>query len=250
MKKNVAIIILSVCLAAMTAIAAVTGFTLYHTQKRQPEAVRNAERVWDDYISLCNIMGCDPNYEQPLDYEGPYAGEVIRCVYVEAFDESLPDDPLSENQHYGPSGGYVYDIYIYGDGSGYLHYQQWGSIYTVEINEDGHQQMADDRRVLFSESTTPLTAEEINSVFAVMEQHSYGELPTHNPSMYTGMDGNTTFLVYSSSLIDNHADWKGHMISAFCAEEGDPCYEIRKAIEVLVLAHNAGPVPERIRLAD
>jgi hypothetical protein len=33
------------------------------------------------------------------------------------------------------------------------------------------------------------------------------------------------------------------MISAFCAEEGDPCYEIRKAIEKLVTAHDAGPVP-------
>ncbi len=250
MKKNIAIIILSVCLAALTIIAAVMGLSLRQLQKEQNEAARLAERVWDDYISHCNIMGCDPNYEQPLDYKGPYAGEVIRCVYVEAFDESLPDDPLPENQYYGPSGGYVYDIYMYGDGSGYLHYQQWGSIYTVEINEDGHRQIADDRRVLFAESTTPLTAEEINSVFAVMEQHSYGELPTHNSAMYTGMDGNTTFLVYSSSLIDDHADWKGHMISAFYAEEGSPCYDIRKAIEALVIAHGAGPVPEKIRPAD
>jgi hypothetical protein len=33
------------------------------------------------------------------------------------------------------------------------------------------------------------------------------------------------------------------MIAAFGAEEGDPCYEIRKAIEKLVPAHDAGPVP-------
>jgi hypothetical protein len=78
---------------------------------------------------------------------------------------------------------------------------------------------------------------------AVMEQHDFGNIPTDNPHMYTGMDGDTTFLVYTSSSIDPHADWKGHMVSAWCAEVGDPCYEIRKAIEKLVIEHNAGPVP-------
>lgn len=247
MKKNVTIIVLAVCLVVTVIGTVVMGLSLNKLQEKAFETARLAERVWDDYISHCNIMGCDPNYEQPLDHEGSYAGEVIRCVYIEAFDESVPDDPLPENQLYGPSGGYVYDVYIYGDGSGYLHYQQWGSIYTIEIEEDGHRNLIDDRRVLFAESTTPLTAEEIDSIFAVMEQHDYGNIPTHNPAMYTGMDGNTTFLVYSSSLVDDHADWKGHMISAFYAEEGDPCYEIRKAIEKLVIAHDAGVLPERIQ---
>ena len=253
MKKNIAIIILSVCLAAVTVIAAVMGVTLYHTRKQQHEAVRNAERVWDDYMSWCDMAGCDPRYEQSFYHDGPYASEVIRCVYIESFDKSIPKTPLPENERYCPSGNYVYDIYIYGDGSGYLHYQQRGQIDTVEVSYEEwggelHESTSiiDFRSVLFAETTVQLTAEEIDSIFAVMEQHDYENIPTTNPHMYTGMDGDTTFLVYSSSLSDDHADWKGHMISAFCAEEGDPCYDIRKAIEALIIAHNAGPVPEKI----
>ena len=251
MKKNIAIIILSVLLAVTAACAVVLGVSLLHPQEDPFETARLAERVWDDYMSTCSWIGCNPQYDHSGEDDSPHVGEVIRCVYMESFDESRPKDyPLAENERFSPSCGYVYDICIYSDGSGYLHYQQWGTIHTVEIDYyefEGETRESTRtigwRNVLFAESTVKLTAAEIDGIFAVMEQHDYGSIPTDNPHMYTGMDGDTTFLVYTSSLVDTHADWKGHMISAWCAEAGDPCYEIRKAIEKLVIAHNAGPIP-------
>ena len=251
MKKNIAIIILSVLLAVTAACAVVLGVSFLHPQEDPFETARLAERVWDDYMSTCSWIGCNPQYDHSGEDDSPYVGEVIRCVYMESFDESRPKDyPLAENERFSPSCGYVYDICIYSDGSGYLHYQQWGTIHTVEVGYwefEGETRESTRtigwRNVLFAESTVKLTAAEIDGIFAVMEQHDYGSIPTDNPHMYTGMDGDTTFLVYTSSSIDPHADWKGHMVSAWCAKDGSPCYEIRKAIEKLVIAHNAGPIP-------
>ena len=251
MKKTTAITILSVLLIAATAAAGVLGALLLRPEEDSFETARLAERVWDDYMSTCSWIGCNPQYDHSGEDTSPYVGEVIRCVYTESFDESRPKDyPLAENERFSPTCGYVYDICIYNDGSGYLHYQQWGTIHTVEVGyweyEGETREMTKTigwRSVLYAESTVELTAEEINGIFAVMERHDYGHIPTENPSMYTGMDGDTTFLVYTGSSIDPHADWMGHMISAWCAEAGSPCFEIRKAIEELVIAHNAGPVP-------
>jgi hypothetical protein len=251
MKKNIAIIILSVCLAVTLTCVALMGAALLRPREDPFETARLAERVWDDYMSTCSWIGCNPQYDHSGEDTSPHVGEVIRCVYTESFDESRPKDyPLAENERFSPSCGYVYDICIYNDGSGYLHYQQWGTIHTVEVGYwefEGETresiQTIGWRNVLYAESTVKLTAAEIDGILAVMEQHDYGSIPTDNPHMYTGMDGDTTFLVYTSSSIDPHADWKGHMVSAWCAEVGDPCYEIRKAIEKLVIEHNAGPVP-------
>ena len=251
MKKTTVIIILSVLLIAATAAAGVMGALLLRPEEDSFETARLAERVWDDYMSTCSWIGCNPQYDHSGEDDSPHVGEVIRCVYMESFDESRPKDyPLAENERFSPSCGYVYDICIYNDGSGYLHYQQWGTIDTVEVGYwefEGETresiQTIGWRNVLYAESTVALTAEEINGIFAVMEQHDFGNIPTDNPHMYTGLDGDTTFLVYTGSSIDPHADWMGHMISAWCAEAGSPCFEIRKAIEELVIAHNAGPVP-------
>ena len=251
MKKNIAIIILSACLAVSLTGVALMGAALLRPREDPFETARLAERVWDDYMSTCSWIGCNPQYDHSGEDDSPHVGEVIRCVYMESFDESRPKDyPLAENERFSPSCGYVYDICIYSDGSGYLHYQQWGTIHTVEIDYYEFEEETREstrtigwRNVLFAESTVKLTAAEIDGIFAVMEQHDYGSIPTDNPHMYTGMDGDTTFLVYTSSLVDTHADWKGHMISTWCAKEGSPCYEIRMAIEKLVIAHNAGPIP-------
>ena len=255
MKKTTAITILSVLLIAATAAAGVMGALLLRPEEDSFETARLAERVWDDYMSTCSWIGCNPQYDHSGEDTSPYVGEVIRCVYTESFDESRPKDyPLAENERFSPSCGYVYDICIYNDGSGYLHYQQWGTIHTVEVGYwefEGETresiQTIGWRSVLYAESTVELTAEEINGIFAVMEQHDFGNIPTDNPHMYTGLDGDTTFLVYTGSSIDPHADWMGHMVSAWCAKAGSPCFEIRKAIEELVIAHNAGPIPENAK---
>ena len=253
--KKTAIIILSVCWMLSLIAVAILGVSLF----RERETAHQAERVWDDYLAHCDMIGCDPRYEQSIypsylsradsdsfshDYEEddalPYASRVIRCMYNQSFDPFVPGDPPEGNDFYGSDGGYVYDLYICSDGSGYVRYQHWGSLYK-EIEKDLWRQ----DKVQFADEIVFLTADEVSHVVAVMERHDYENLPTHNPDMYTTMDGNTTFVVYASSLIDEHAEWNGHMISADCAEEGDPCLDIRLAMEALLVAHGVEDVPGR-----
>jgi hypothetical protein len=234
MKKNITIIILSVCLALTVLVSVALCLYLPYKQTRWREL------LWEDYLRWCDLIGCEANYTQ--EPEGvPFSYSSIRCMYSESFDLSIPRDPLPEGQSYGPSGTYVYDIFIHAGGTGSLVYQQWGNINT-EI-EEGHWIS---HSVLFAESVTALTAEEVESVLTVMEESRFQYVTAPDPYV-TATDGNTTFIGYTGPIYTDFTDrdhgWSGHMISAFCAEEGDPCYEIRKAIEALVIAHNAGPVP-------
>ena len=238
MKKNITIIILSVCLALTVLVSAALCLYLPYKQTRWREL------LWEDYLRWCDLIGCEANYTQ--EPEGvPNAYATVRCLYSESFDLSIPRDPLPEKESYGSSGTYVYDIFIHADGTGSLVYQQWGDINT-EI-EEGHWIS---RSVLFAESVTALTAEEVESVLNVMEESRFQYVTAPDPYV-TATDGNTTFIGYTGPIYTDFTDrdhgWSGHMISAFCAEEGDPCYEIRKAIEALIIAHNAGPIPENAK---
>ena len=238
MKKNITIIILSVCLALTVLVSVALCLYLPYKQTRWREL------LWEDYLGWCDLIGCEANYTQ--EPEGvPYSYSSIRCMYSESFDLSVPRDPLPEGQSYGPSGTYVYDIFIHEDGIGSLVYQQWGNINT-EI-EEGHWIS---RSVLFAESVTALTAEEVESVLTVMEDTRFKRVTPPNP-FETYADGNITFIMYSGAIYTDFTDrdhgWSGHMISAHGAEEGDPCFEIRKAIEALIIAHNAGPIPENAK---
>ena len=238
MKKNIAIIILSVCLALTILVSVALCLYLPYKQTRWREL------LWEDYLGWCDLIGCEANYTQ--EPEGvPYSYATVRCLYSESFDLSIPRDPLPEKESYGPSGTYVYDIFIHEGGTGSLVYQQWGDINT-EI-EEGHWIS---RSVLFAESVTALTAEEVESVLNVMEESRFQYVTAPNPYV-TATDGNTTFIGYTGPIYTDFTDrdhgWSGHMISAFCAEEGDPCFEIRRAIEELVIAHDAGPIPQNAK---
>ena len=238
MKKNIAIIILSVCLALTVFVSVALCLYLPYKQTRWREL------LWEDYLRWSDLVGFEANYTQ--EPEGvPYSYATIRCMYSESFDSSVPRDPLPEGQSYGPSGTYVYDIFIHEGGTGSLVYQQWVDIYT-EI-EEGHWTI---QNVLASESVTTLTAEEVESVLAVMEDTRFQSVTPPNP-FETYADGNVTFIMYSGAIYTDFTDrdhgWSGHMISAHGAEAGSPCYEIRKAIENLIIAHNAGPIPENAK---
>ena len=241
MKKNIAIIILSVCLALTVFVSVALCLYLPYKQTRWREL------LWEDYLRWSDLVGFEANYTQ--EPEGvPYSYATIRCMYSESFDSSVPRDPLPEGQSYGPSGTYVYDIFIHEGGTGSLVYQQWVDIYT-EI-EEGHWTT---QNVLASESVTTLTAEEVESVLAVMEDTRFQSVTPPNP-FETYADGNVTFIMYSGAIYTDFTDrdhgWSGHMISAHGAEAGSPCYEIRKAIENLIIAHDAGPIPTPIKTAD
>ena len=115
MKKNITIIILSVCLAVTLLVSAALCLYLPYKQTRWREL------LWEDYLGWCDLIGCEANYTQ--EPEGvPYSYSSIRCMYSESFDLSVPRDPLPEGQSYGPSGTYVYDIFIHADGTGSLVY--------------------------------------------------------------------------------------------------------------------------------
>ncbi len=241
MKKNIAIIVLSVCLAVIVLVSVALCLYLPYKQTRWREL------LWEDYLIWCELIGCEVNYrKEPEGVPSSYA--TVRCLYSESFDLSIPRDPLPEKESYGPSGTYIYDLFIHADGTGSLVYQQWGEINT-EI-EEGHWVS---RNVLFAESITTLTAEEVESVLEVMEESRFQYVTPPDPYV-TVMDGNTTFIVYSgpiyTDITDRDHGWSGHMISAQGAEEGEPCYEIRKAIEELVIAHNAGPIPQNAKQAN
>lgn len=235
MKKNIAIIILSVCLAALMIIAAVMGLSLRQLQGEKKEAARLAERVWAEYMSWHDYIGYDSGFNSDTD-ESRYPSASIRCIHSEAFDLSVPDPEGTEV--FTPGGNYIYDIYIYDDGSGMLSYQQWGEAKT-ETENDGWTYAP----ICFHKSETPLTAEEVQSVLTVMEQHDYENIPTQNPDMYNTLDASPTFVHFTCSVNHDRASWRDHLVTEYSAEEGSPCYDIRKAIEALVIAHDAGPVP-------
>ena len=242
-KMKTAIVVLSVCLAVTVLVSVALCLYLPYKQTRWREL------LWEDYLIWCELIGCEIDFgKEPEGVPNSYA--TIRCLYSESFDLSIPRDTLPEDQHYGPSGTYVYDIFIHSDGTGTgsLVYQQWGEIYT-EV-EKGHWTS---RNVLFAESVTVLTAEEVESVLTVMEESRFQYVTAPNPYV-TATDGNTTFIGYSGPIYTDFTDrdhgWSGHMIYAHGAKEGDPCYEIRKAIEALVIAHNAGPIPQSAKTAS
>ena len=241
MKKNITIIILSVCLAVTLLVSVALCLYLPYKQTRWREL------LWEDYLIWCELVGCEIDFSK--EPEGvPNAYATVRCLYSESFDLSIPRDPLPEKESYGPSGTYVYDIFIHADGTGSLVYQQWGDINT-EI-EEGHWIS---RSVLFAESVTALTAEEVESVLNVMEESRFQYVTAPNPYV-TATDGNTTFIGYTGPIYTDFTDrdhgWSGHMISAHGAKEGDPCYEIRKAMEALIAAHGAGVLPESAKAAE
>ena len=117
MKKNITIIILSVCLALTLLISAALCLYLPYKQTRWREL------LWEDYLIWCELVGCEIDFgKEPEGIPNAYA--TVRCLYSESFDLSIPRDPLPEKESYGPSGTYVYDLFLHPDGTGSLLYQQ------------------------------------------------------------------------------------------------------------------------------
>lgn len=234
MKKNVVIILLSVGLALAILSSAVLCMTVPYMQ------APDAEEVWHSYMLFCSERGINANYTAPFIAAGEAAEESIRCVYFEPDDLSVPDIPLPGIQKVDPSGAYVYDLYIFNDGSGALRYAQWLIILT---DEEGTWTS---ESILHEESTTFLPSEEVQIVLDAMSARNYGEIPSEAPAVDADRDGNLTFVV-ASTLAGDRKDWNGHMITAYNAEADDPCYEIRRAFESIIVSHNAGVIPKNAK---
>lgn len=234
MKSKIAVTVLSVLLA-LSLVASCLFFL--HVQKRNEKYIRDTEEGWEDYLWWCDLEESDP-FESYLDFEEDGSSEQthLRCYHNESFDY-MPDGTCVI------SGTYIYDLFLFSDGTGTLYYRHYITV-SEEIEHETAVEIVSHNE-LYEESQIPLTAEEVNSVVDVMVEWDYAHLYTYVPEEYIILDGDTTFLYCP---VWYHADerfegFRGHLVKGRCAEEGSGVYEIRKAIEALIVAHDGGSVP-------
>ena len=237
MKTKIAIIVLSVFLV-LTIVASCIFFWL--VQKRNEKYIRDTEEGWADYAWWCDMAELDPNEDyrdlkEDVKEEGPWPEHHFRCFHNESFD-FLPDGTSSD-------GHYLYDLFIFENGTGLLIYRHYFRM-AEEAEEDGETYIVGYNE-LIENAEIPLTAEEVTGVVDVMVAWDYAHLYTYIPEDYMIMDGDTTFLRFDTWLFadEPYKDFRGHLVKGRCAEEGSGIYEIRKAIETLIIAHDAGSVP-------
>ena len=233
MKSKIAIIVLSVLLV-LTLVASCLLFL--HVQKRNEKYIRDAEAGWEDYLFWCDMSEVDPMHDYEDVVDGEYRSAMsFRCFHNESFD-FLADGTCTD-------GLYLYDLFIFKDGTGLLIYRHYFGM-VEEMEEDGETYI-DFYNELIENAEIPLTAEEVASIVDVMVAWDYAHLYTYIPEDYMIMDGDTTFLHFDTGLSadEPYKDFRGHLVKGRCAEEGSGIYEIRKAIEALIIAHDGGSVP-------
>lgn len=232
MKAKIAIIVLSVLLV-LTLVA--SCLLLLFVQERNEKYIRDTEEGWGDYMWSCAMAEIDVE-EDYLDLTGDDASPEchFRCFHSESFD-FLADGTCTY-------GHYLYDLFIFEDNTGLLVYRHYIRV-AENVKEDGDIYIVGHNE-LYENAEIPLTAEEVSSVVDVMVEWDYAHLYTYIPE-YMIMDGDTTFLLFDTWLFaeEPYRDFRGHLVKGRCAEEGSGVYEIRKAIEALIIAHDGGSVP-------
>ncbi len=182
----------------------------YLSYYSQAEVDRKNSLAWESYRSyigmtgLGEIGGTDP--------KGNASVSQIRCLQTVAFDVTILDSACH--------GAYIYDIYIYGDGTGSLCFYHYADKF-----ESG--------KALFEclqKETIALSGEEISALQGLMDTWDFANYPTWNPEELSGFDGETTW-IYA------HGDGGDHLISMWSASERYPHYQIRAAIENMVRSH-------------
>ncbi len=227
MKAKIAIIVLSVLLAlTVVATCLLCALGLYE-QERNAKRIRDTEEGWADYVWWCDMAEIDPLESYSDIVEGEFrSAKHFRCLHNESFD-FRPDGTSSD-------GHYLYDLFIFEDGTGLLVYRHYIRV-AEEVEEDGDRYIVGHNE-LYENAEIFLTAEEVNSVVDTMVAWDFEHLYTYEPEDYMMLDGDGTFL-YDFYL--------GHLVQGRCAEEGSGIYEIRKAIEALIVSHDAGSVPKQ-----
>ena len=95
MKKNIAIILLSVCLAVTLLVSVALCLYLPYKQTRWREL------LWEDYLIWCELIGCEIDFgKEPEGVPNAYA--TIRCLYSESFDLSIPRIPSPKRSPTAP----------------------------------------------------------------------------------------------------------------------------------------------------
>ncbi len=240
MKSKIAIIVLSVLLTLSLVATCLLCALRLHEQERYAKRIRDTEEGWADYAWWCDMAELDPNEDyrdlkEDVKDEGPWPEHHFRCLHNESFD-FLPDGTSSD-------GHYLYDLFIFEDGTGLLIYRHYFRM-AEEVEEDGETYIVGYNE-LIENAEIPLTAEEVTGVVDVMVAWDYAHLYTYIPEDYMIMDGDATFLRFDTWLYadEPYKDFRGHLVKGRCAEEGSGIYEIRKAIEALIIDHDGGSVP-------
>ena len=219
MKKTLSItltlwLMLSVIAFSLTACNTSDDDDLAETLSPE-EIAQEIEFEWANYYDVCNQINIPHSMNH--DRAGVECRKFIRCIQEVSFDLVRDDG----NTYHGY---YVYDLYVYEDGTGVLYFDH---LYYV----DWLQQSA---YHIIQEETISLTVEEVNSVVNVMIEQDFAHQPTRHPDEEMGLDGSTTMILGVGNF---GGDRREHLISMWDPDERHPHHHIRTAIEDLVRTH-------------
>lgn len=178
----------------------------------QDEIIKRNKNEWAGYYHACNTAQLPHNVN--ADPEGNRADDFIRCIELVTFDI----DPTETEGGY--SGMYVYDAYVYEDGT--------GSLYFYHLCDKNY--LPSYTYTLLQKEIIPLTSDEVTALMNLLDTWNFADQPTWNPEEMSGTDGSST-LIYAT--YDNGEN----LISMWEPTARYPHYHIRTAIEDLVRAH-------------
>ncbi|MBE6632843.1 MAG: hypothetical protein E7620_00715 [Ruminococcaceae bacterium] len=173
------------------------------------ELAKNNERIHQLYLHNCAVLNL-PSLESiqlKLMREKTEAS-VYRCLQSSSFDVI---DPV---RNYAWHGFYCYDLILYEDGTGSLHYRHFidKAAYEYELDE---------------EATVSLTAEELIAFTTALQAYDFPNIPTWNPEELFGFDGETTYLIGGNDYFDTH------LIGMWGSSPRHGIYHLRTALEDL-----------------
>lgn len=170
---------------------------------------KNIEFAWTHYTIKCEWAGLDAlcndifaNAEKPLKY-------VYRSMQYVTFDVVYEDG-------FADGGIHNYDVYIYEDGTAemvYRHGLEEGKTYIIDTD------------IRFE-----MTAEEIALFENTVNTWDFENIPTWDPEVPIGMDGEITYILKTD-------DWSRHLAARWCASEDSGVYHIRTVMEEIAKAH-------------
>ncbi len=177
----------------------------------EEEIVRRSTLKWD-YYSQMVAYSCLGELTA-TDPEGRPSVSQLRCIHDVTFDTVVVGE-------YGYNGMYVYDLYVYEDGTGSLYFYHF-SDKDLKINK---------AYTLLQEEVIPLNTMTVTAIADMLTEWDFVNQLAWNPEEFSGMDGATTNLQSSGA-------WGDGFISMWEPTARYPHYHIRTAIEEIVRAH-------------
>ena len=172
------------------------------------DITQGVNRNWDSYNQILYYA----NLETHTAKKAEDVSVFYRCVQEVSFDVVDADGYKASH------GLYCYDLSVFLDGMGSLHYRHY--VYEPYPNY-----------TLDQEEKVDLTVEEVSSFQSVLREYDFENIPAWDPDdrSGTGTDGGTTYIIG----VPENTDF-AHFVALWGAQETDGIYQIRTAIENLV----------------